>query len=126
LGIWLTLLVLNTLLGFTGLSGGLYWCYRRDFEAVGGFNEDLIMGEDLDFAYRLKQYGRRRHLKLIKLPSVHITTSMRKCDEFGDWFFLRIMLLHSKEVKKGMRGEYTKELHRFADRFFYERTDKKE
>ncbi|MDD4872492.1 MAG: glycosyltransferase, partial [Kiritimatiellae bacterium] len=49
LGIILTGILLKMCLLFTGLSGGLYWCYRRDFEAIGGFNENLLVAEDLDF-----------------------------------------------------------------------------
>ena len=42
-GIHATMILLKIMLFFTGLTGGLYWCYRRDFEAVGGFNEELYV-----------------------------------------------------------------------------------
>ncbi|MFC2091511.1 glycosyltransferase [Elusimicrobiota bacterium] len=120
LGIWTTLIILRIILLLTGLTGGLYWCRKRDFDAVGGFNEKVIMGEDLEFASRLKQYGKKKGLKFITLPKAVITTSMRKFDKFGDWYFLKTMLFNTGKIKKLMRGEYLDEHFRFADEFFYE------
>lgn len=120
LGIWVTMIMLNTLLWLMKLTGGLYWCYRKDFEAIGGFNEDLILGEDLAFAKLLRAYGKAKKLRLIKLPGVYITTSMRKMDKFGDWFFLVTMLKASKDYKSMVRGNYKKEHLEFADKYFYD------
>ena len=39
------------------LSGGMFWFYRRDFEAAGGFDESLVSLEDMDFAARLNKLG---------------------------------------------------------------------
>lgn len=75
---------------FLGLSFGMYWFRKEDFDAIGGFNEKRHIAEDVDFLQRLKIHGRksgRRH-KIISTES--ITTSCRKFDEFGDWHFLRI------------------------------------
>ena len=33
-----------------GLGGGLYWCRRDDFEAIGGFDERVATVDDFDFA----------------------------------------------------------------------------
>lgn len=41
------------------LSAGLFWCYREDFLAIGGFDESLLTLEDLDFAHRLKVQGQK-------------------------------------------------------------------
>lgn len=63
-GIFLTGLIVLSFM--PGLSAGLFWCNRADFQAVGGFNESLLVGEDVDFARRLRAYGRqcRRRLKM--------------------------------------------------------------
>ena len=58
-GLRVTLLLFRILLLIYPISAGLFWCRREDFEAIGGFNEDLPSGEDLDFARRLKAYGKR-------------------------------------------------------------------
>jgi len=116
LGIGLSLLFLKTAIFMAGLAGGLYWCYRRDFEAVGGFNEKLLVAEDLDFAKRLKVLGRSRGLKFITLPRAYITTSCRKFDHFGDWFFFGQIFFNHRQIKESIRGTGTA----FADRCFYD------
>jgi len=121
-GIVVTLSILKLFLRLTGLAGGSYWCRRCDFEELGGFNEALFMGEDLEFAQRLKRLGKSRRLRFITLPRAFITTSMRKFDRFGDWYFLRTLLfqVRRKKIAKWWRGEYKEEERRFADQYFYE------
>ncbi len=46
-----------------GLWAGLFWTKRSSFDAVGGFNEEMVSAEDVDFARRLKAYGARRGLR---------------------------------------------------------------
>ncbi len=71
------------------VSGGLFWCLREDFEAVGGFDENWVSVEDLDFAKRLKAYGKTKGKRYGTIFRSHIVTSCRKFDAFGDWFLLR-------------------------------------
>lgn len=45
---------------FAGQRGTGAWCYRRDaFEKLGGFDENLRQGEDVDLARRLTENGWR-------------------------------------------------------------------
>jgi glycosyltransferase involved in cell wall biosynthesis len=115
-GIRATMLLMNIGMFLTGLSGGLYWCRRRDFEAVGGFKESLFIAEDLDFARRLKAYGRRHKLKFTLLKNAHIVTSCRKFDRFGDWFALRLILFRGRQIVRGLQGKD----HALADWLFYD------
>jgi glycosyltransferase involved in cell wall biosynthesis len=71
------------------VSGGLFWCLREDFDAIGGFDEKWVSVEDLDFAKRLKAYGKTRGKRFGTIYRSHIITSCRKFDTFGDWFLLR-------------------------------------
>ena len=116
LGIRATAFLIKASIFIMGLSGGLYWCRREDFETVGGFNEDLLIAEDLDFARRLKAYGKDLGLKFTTLRRAHITTSCRKFDRFGDWFAFKLLLFNRRELIAGLRGED----HSFANRFFYD------
>jgi glycosyltransferase involved in cell wall biosynthesis len=116
LGIYLTDFFLRTLLFITGLSGGLYWCSKDDFIAIGGFNEALSFGEDLDFAKRLKRYGRKINKKYHTIKSASITTSCRKFDKFGDWYFFQLIAVGQKRLKNAMNGQDTS----FADEYFYD------
>lgn len=114
-GLFCTFVFLYVTLFFMRLAGGSYWCYRRDFEAVGGFPEQYHVAEDLAFAKRLSIYGKKRGKRFINLPGARLTTSCRKFDHYGDWYFFKI-LLNPKPFAKSMKGEDTT----FSDEFFYE------
>lgn len=116
LGINISYSLLRLSLLFTGLSGGLYWCYLKDFKAVGKFNEDMIFGEDLEFAKRLKIYGKKNGKKFGTLKKAHILTSCRKFDRFGDWFLFTLLIFQSREIREGLKGINRK----FADKYFYD------
>jgi glycosyltransferase involved in cell wall biosynthesis len=118
-GIGASFLVLRLMLLLTGLSGGLFWCRRRDFDAIGGFNESLLVGEDLDFARRLRARGRLQGRKLHEIRTAHIVTSCRKFDAFGDWLIFRLLLFHGGEILSALRGGD----RRFPDRYFYDFND---
>ncbi len=60
-----------------GLGGGMYWCRRDDFEAIGGFDERVSTVDDLDFARRLRDHGMRTGRKFVNLRQARVTTSCR-------------------------------------------------
>jgi len=70
-------------------SAGLFWFRKKDFDAIDGFNEKLVSLEDLDFANRLAAYGKTKNLKYGTAWNAAITTSCRKFDKFGDWYFVK-------------------------------------
>lgn len=89
LGILLTGLCLLPLLAYGLLSVGLFYCRKKDFNAIGGFDEKLVSLEDVDFARRLKMHGKKTGRKFKTICRAYICTSCRKFDQFGDWYFLR-------------------------------------
>ena len=93
------------------ISAGMFWCYKRDFDSIGGFDESLSCVEDVDFARRLKQLGRRRSKRYGTIMGASITTSCRKFDQFGDWYFVR----HPKVVYDIFKGN-----QQVADAFYYD------
>jgi glycosyltransferase involved in cell wall biosynthesis len=111
-GIIATLLVGMILVVVYRVSGGMFWCLRKDFEALNGFNEELVSAEDVDFARRLKQYGARTGKPFSTLRGAHIVTSCRKFDQFGDWHILR----NPRLVRDLLRGNN----RRAADRYYYD------
>ena len=111
LGILVTVLLLAVMLLWRRVSGGLFWCLRQDFEAIGGFNENLVSLEDLDFAKRLKAYGKSRGKRFTTIKKAHIITSSRKWDLFGDWY----LLLNPRLVRRLLRGKSQND----ADHFYY-------
>ena len=90
LGIFISgLVILYFALRFGLRSAGLFWFLKKDFDAIGGFNENLVSLEDLDFANRLAEYGKTKGLKYGTAWKSLITTSCRKFDRFGDWYFVK-------------------------------------
>lgn len=111
-GVFVTLVMFRILLLIYPISAGLFWCRREDFEALGGFNEDLVSGEDLDFARRLRAYGRKIGRPFSTLRGGHIITSCRKLDMFGDWHIVRSPLFAWRILK----GKH----QRVADAYYYD------
>ncbi len=116
LGISITILIFELFVFLTGLCGGLYWCFKKDFDAVGGFNEKILVAEDLDLARRLKAYGKRTGRKFLYMKWAHIVTSCRKFDSFGDWAFFKFLFLDFARVIRLMRGKDSS----LADQIFYD------
>lgn len=94
------------------LSGAMFWLYKRDFDAIGGFDESLVSLEDMDFAVRLKRRGKALGKKYGTLKRSYITTSSRKFDEFGDWY-----LIKNRKLTKAI---FTGHDRQAADKFYYD------
>ncbi len=95
----------------SALTGGMFWCYKKDFDKIGGFNEKFISLEDMDFAIRLKNLGIKYHKKYGTLKKSRIITSSRKFDEFGDWYLIKNRKL-TKRIFTGKDREA-------SDKFYY-------
>ncbi|MBR1752084.1 MAG: glycosyltransferase [Ruminococcus sp.] len=94
------------------LSGAMFWCFKRDFDAIGGFDESMVSLEDMDFARRLKKLGMSRGQKYGTLRRSYVTTSSRKFDEFGDWYLIKNRRL-TKRIFTGKDRDA-------ADSFYYD------
>jgi len=69
---------------FTKIRGGaLQYCRRDIFTELGGYDETIYVGEDIDFHWRLDRLARRRggHTRLIEEPRV--VTSSRRWNRMG-------------------------------------------
>ena len=110
-GIFMSLLTVVPFLLIHRVSAGLFWCNRSDFETIGGFNETLVSAEDLDFAKRLKAYGKKEDKRFKTITRAHIITSCRKFDAFGDWYLFK----HPALVWKIIKGND----QQAADLFYY-------
>jgi len=94
------------------ISGGLFWCYRKDFIMIGGFDESIVSAEDIDFALRLKAYGKKQGKRFKTIRRANIRTSCRKFDKFGDWFIFR----NPKLFLRILQGKNQKD----ADELYYD------
>jgi glycosyltransferase involved in cell wall biosynthesis len=111
-GIILTFLMFLPLILWFKVSAGCFWCRRKDFEAIGGFDENRLSLEDFDFARRLRVYGQTRGKKFKTLIRASVRTSCRKFDHFGDWYLVK----HPFIVLSLLRGGD----HELPDRIWYD------
>lgn len=116
LGIVVTYAFLRLIHFLNGFSGGMFWLFRSDFDKLGGFDEGLVLGEDHDFAMRLKKYARKNRMKYGNLPNGFIITSCRKFDSFGEWHVFQMIFRDFKKIIECVFGKSTE----FADHYFYD------
>ena len=69
----------------TGWDTGVVFCRRADFDAVGGWDELVLFGEDVVFFRALCRLARRRGQRFVRLRGVKTVTSARKFEQFGQW-----------------------------------------
>lgn len=70
------------------LDTGVVYCRRADFEAIGGYTEEWLYGEDVRLLLDLRRLGRRRGQRLTRTPAARAIASTRKFDKYGDWHYL--------------------------------------
>lgn len=93
----------------TGMDTGVVFCRREDFAAVGGYNEDLLLAEDVDFLRKLIRLGRKRKQKLARLAAVKALGSTRKFDDYGDWHYFLLPLKIAKVILRPRRKLFLKQ-----------------
>jgi glycosyltransferase involved in cell wall biosynthesis len=87
LGIAATTLLGEILFFFANLDIGVVFCRREDWAAVGGYNEELKVAEDVEFLVALKKRGKARRQKFVRAKGARAVTSARKFDARGDWHY---------------------------------------
>jgi glycosyltransferase involved in cell wall biosynthesis len=91
IGLLATYLCMMPALLVTGMDTGVVFCRREDFEAVGGYNEELYFAEDVAFLLALKRRGWTKRQRLIRLSGVRALGCTRKFDERGDWHYFTMI-----------------------------------
>jgi len=90
LGIAMTWLAMMPMTRLAGMDTGVVFCRREDFQAIGGYRDELIVAEDVDFLFRIKKLGRKRGAKFMRVPTARAITSTRKFDKHGEWHYWRL------------------------------------
>ena len=114
-GIRATYALMEVAVLLTRLGGGQFWCLRSDFESVGGFDQSLLLAEDLDFARRLRAHGKHTRRRFKNLRTAPVVASCRKFDRFGDWHMFA-MALQVREIRAVIKGTDTA----WVDRYFFD------
>jgi hypothetical protein len=111
LGIAATYALLMPLVWLLRMDTGVVFCHRRDFDAVGGYDESVLFGEDVRFLFALRRLGRANGRRLTRLRRVKALASVRKFDAHGDWHYFTLlsrllptMLGHSRRTDELARA----------------------
>lgn len=92
LGIAATWMAMMPVVWLTGMDTGVVFCRRDDFVALGGYDEERELAEDVAFMWALKRLGARRGQRLARLSRVKAMASMRKFDRHGDWHYFTTVI----------------------------------
>ena len=114
-GIAATFAIMLPMVWITGFDTGLVFWRRTDFQALGGYDEKLLLAEDVDFLWRLTRMGRRHGQKLVRLRRVKTITSARKFDAHGDWHWFTQF---PPQAWRALRDRSA--LGEFAKRYWYD------
>ena len=74
------------------MDTGVVFCRREDFITVGGYNEDRLFAEDVDFLMKMRARGKTLGQKLVRLRKSKAISSTRKFDKHGDWHYFTELL----------------------------------
>ncbi len=70
----------------TGMAqGATQFCRREAHALLGGYDESLFMGEDVDFHWRLKRLARRQRARTSFIEDVQVIPSTRRFDQWSLW-----------------------------------------
>ncbi len=89
--------------------GTAIFCRRDDFLRIGGFNENIRVGEDHEFAERAKKHGLK-----FKIINETIATSTRRFEREGKF----------KLAKKYLKFETLKHIQKLIQKYTHEEIDK--
>jgi hypothetical protein len=100
------------LLGWlTGMAqGAAQFCRREAFLALGGYDETIYMGEDVDFYWRMSGAARRGGRRVCYITDVRVTPSPRRFDRWSIWKTLiwtnPVLIALLRRRKSAWRGWY--------------------
>jgi glycosyltransferase involved in cell wall biosynthesis len=66
-------------------QGACQFCRRSVFQELGGYDETLYIGEDVDFHWRLKRLARRRALRTCFIQDLRVAPSPRRFYRWPLW-----------------------------------------
>ena len=70
----------------TGMvQGATQFCRRSAFEAVGGYDENVWIGEDVDFFWSLKKLAKEKRQSVRVIQSPKVLPSTRRFDKLPVW-----------------------------------------
>ena len=115
LGLAVTGFLMRSVMVLTRSGAVMFWCRRDDFDAMGGFDENLRIAEDLDFARRLRLHGRTTNRRFRNVRSAPARVCVRKWDRFGDWHYFTRVSATAMRARRPREADV-----RVIDEYFYD------
>ena len=94
-----------------GMSqGATQFCLRETFDAIGGYDESLFMGEDIDFYTRMRKHGRSVGEQVRLIDEIKVVPSCRRFDQWAVWRTLLwtnpLVIAPLRHARAAWRGWY--------------------
>jgi len=70
---------------FNAKQGATQFCRREAFTELGGYDESIYLGEDVEFYWRLSKLAKRKQGFLLFIENLKVTTSARRFDKMSWW-----------------------------------------
>jgi glycosyltransferase involved in cell wall biosynthesis len=115
LGLTVSKLVMRSVMTLMRSGAVMYWCLREDFDAIGGFDEKLLIAEDLDFALRLRRHGKTTNRRFRNIRRAPATVCVRKWDTYGDWHYFTLIPAAALRSRNPSEAD-----ERFVNDYFYD------
>jgi glycosyltransferase involved in cell wall biosynthesis len=91
-------------------QGATQFCRRDAFESLGGYDESLFMGEDVDFYWRLRRHAQRVRGNVRFIRELKVAPSCRRFDRWPLWRTLLwtnpLVIAPFRHVRSVWRGWY--------------------
>jgi glycosyltransferase involved in cell wall biosynthesis len=93
-------------------QGATQFCRARAFQEIGGYNDKIYMGEDVDFYWRLTRYAKQNQGHLFFIENPKVRTSARRFKEMSWWKILvlthPLFMLPAAKSKRFWKDWYEK------------------
>jgi glycosyltransferase involved in cell wall biosynthesis len=86
---------------FNMKQGAAQFCRKPVFAEIGGYDQTIFMGEDVEFYWRLSKFAGRHKGYLYFIERPPVTTSARRFDKMGLWKTL--LLTHPVFIRLAWR-----------------------
>jgi len=85
------------------MAGSFIFVEMAAFREVGGFNNELFAGEELDLSLKLQAVAKRRGKRIVILNRHPLLTSARKLHLYSQrelfWFFIKAAFAHKRVMR---------------------------
>ena len=113
-GLFLVYCLMLPMIWLTKFDTGVVFCRREDFQTIGGYNEELLLAEDVNFLFALKKLGWKTRRGLARVKGVKALGCTRKFDEHGDWHYFSLLFnVTAGVLRKGI--SFTEQGERFPE-----------